>query len=221
MNNTILNESINQTINETEPINISTNETENLTEDISEPVVKETGTNQTINETIVQEFVPINKSNQSITIVDTNITIKEGLAKVYNGDILNYDRNFEKKYLEVYNNFSDIEFSRISETAPVDMKVGAVNKNIKGLNINNKTYAIHLIACDQHYNSCNFRINGVPTRKIYSSELSKSGVQKNFRFDEDYELEIKSIKFKFCDNRRFCDYYYESYDLVEVKIVER
>ena len=145
-----------------------------------------------------------------------NLESKKVLAKLYNQDSGSFDKEYSKQYLAVYKNFSDIEYKAIDADDLTIMKVGARKDNIKGFDIEGDRFAVHLIHCDRRSQSCAFRINGVPTGKLYTKNtLSK---QTEFSLTKDYSLKIDSIKFDFCDGRRFCNLFHEAYDVVDVEV---
>ena len=152
--------------------------------------------------------------NQSINL--TNVT--NILAKVFNEDNLGFDREFKLQYLNEYKNFSYLNFKKVVGREGFIFSVGAKNDNIKGFNINNKNFAIDLLTCSSYERYCAFRINGVPTKKLFSIKDFGNIRKKSFDLDENYTLKINSIEFDFCDNKRFCHLGYEGYHLVNVSI---
>ena len=63
-----------------------------------------------------------------------------------------------------------------------------------------------------------FRINGIPTKRIYSLDINDPDKQTTFSINNDYSIQIKSITFDYCDRKKFCDIYYEAYEVVEVEV---
>ncbi|MEK6983011.1 MAG: hypothetical protein AABX33_00425 [Nanoarchaeota archaeon] len=137
------------------------------------------------------------------------VIVNAQLAKVYNEENLDFDRAYRDQYLKDYNYFSNIDYVKITGGYTTVMKVGNVNDNIKGVNINNeKKYAIHLLYCEQSY--CAFRINGVPAAQMQRDST--------FRLDDEYALKITNIVVDFCDTKAFCHLGAESYDIVDILI---
>ena len=132
------------------------------------------------------------------------------LAKVYNEDNLDFDRAYRDQYLKDYSYFSNIDYVKTSGSYLTVMKVGNVNDNIKGVNINNeKKYAIHLLYCNA-YSYCAFRINGVP--------FPQARKDSTFQLDDQYTMKITNIVFNYCDTKAFCNIGFEAYNIVDVLI---
>lgn len=145
----------------------------------------------------------------------SGVITKPALAAVINGKSI-FDDAYVSSYLVKYNNLSDIEFKSLAQRERVaSLKTGNVKNRIEGFILDNKGYAIHLIACDGEKGTCNFRINGLLVK-----DLSPSA-ESDFNLSENYSIRIKSIKFDYCDNRRICDYLLQSYDLVEIEVMKR
>ena len=147
--------------------------------------------------------------------VSNNILEKPKLATVVNGKNI-FDDSYTPIYLGHYKHFSDVDFKDLTprENSAL-LKAGNVETKIEGFVLNNKKYAIHLVACNREKGTCNFRINGAVAK-----DLSPNGIS-TFDLDENYAIKINSIKIDYCDNRRICDYYYQAYDLVEIEVMER
>ncbi|MBI2659314.1 hypothetical protein HYX05_04430 [Candidatus Woesearchaeota archaeon] len=134
------------------------------------------------------------------------------LAKVYNEDNLDFDREYRDGYLKDRNYFSNLDYAKVSGGYKMTMKVGGPYYNdYKGINLNNlKKYAFDLISCNSYERYCTFRINGIPTKKMYTD--------LTFQLDEQYSMKINHIEFDFCDNRAFCHLGYEAYHIVDISI---
>lgn len=146
---------------------------------------------------------------------ESNITIKPTLATVVNGKSI-FDDSYTEIYLSHYTNLSYVDFKNLTQRgSSALLKAGNVETKIEGFVLNNKKYAVHLIACNREKGTCNFRVNGVLAKR-----LSPDGTN-TFDLDENYMIKIKSIIIDFCDNRLVCDYLLQSYDLVEIEVVKR
>ena len=220
---------VNGTINITTPIdnNQPINETGNLSLYIT--INNQTYINQTnitlINQStnISEGLVETNSSN--FTIINYSAIIIENqsagnisrLAKLFNEDKVEFDKNFRDDYLSKRNNFSDLHFKKVILKENARLIVGNREDNIKGFEVNNKSFAIDLIGCNSYSKYCAFRINGVPTKQMYSI---KDFPNRKISFDLDgqYVMKIDNITFDFCDNRRFCHLGYEGYNVVDISI---
>ena len=134
---------------------------------------------------------------------------------------IDYDNNYRTRYLESHGHFKDLFFTSIDNLNEdtFSMRVGIDASNVLGFEINDKRYVVHLLDCYKEMEACAFRINGVPSGWI--KQVNSKGFLSKKPFDftgSGYELVIESIKFDYCDGRRFCDYFYDSYNLVEVSI---
>ena len=234
-NLTLTNESVNLTI----PIeNLSIiNQSDNLI--LNETANNQTYVNQTINITIINESVNLSSrqignatSLNATEVINYSTDILQNqskvifnktapLAKIFNEDNLEFDKEYKKKYLDLNKNFSNLNFKKIAEKEDIVMTVGARINNIKGLEINNKNFAIDLITCNSYERYCAFRINGVPTKKLFSFEEFGTAKKTSFDLDANYIIKINSVNFDFCDNRRFCHLGYEGYHKVDVSIEEK
>ena len=165
-------------------------------------------------------FVSAAVTNSTINI-STNESIDVNnattLAKVYDEDNLDFDRDYKIKYLDLRNNFSDLNFKKVVDKEDVTLTVGAKNDNIKGFYVNNKSFAIDLLGCNSYSRYCTFRINGVPTKQMYSPK-DFSNKKISFDLDGQHVMKIENIVFDFCDNRRFCHLGYEGYHVVDVSV---
>jgi len=147
-----------------------------------------------------------------------NMTKSIVLAKVFNEDNLDFDKSYRLKYLNNHKNFSNINFKKVVDRDDNTFTVGSRNDNIKGFDINNQSYAIHLLYCEPQGRYCAFRINGVPAARLHSFLEVENSKITFFDIDEDYVLKVNSIKFNQCDNKRFCHLGYEGYHVVDVSI---
>jgi len=139
------------------------------------------------------------------------VVVNAQLAKVFNEDNLDFDRAYRDKYLADYNHFSDIGYMKITGGYSFTMKVGNVNDNIKGINLNNgKKYAIHLLYCEINGGYCAFRVNGVP--------IAQMRKDSTFQIEDDYTIKIANIEFNYCGDKRFCNIGYEAYNIVNMII---
>ena len=215
--------------------NATLNESVNLT--ISEEFNSLNQTNNIIsNDTIINETVLnltlLNITNQSINITLNEIIINQtilnlsngisngtfDLAEVFNEDGLDFDRKLKNKYLRENNNFSHIKFKKISNKENFKLKAGAKQDKIRGISVNNKNFAVDLLYCEQSGRYCAFRINGVPAAKLHSFKEFGESKENSFDMDGDYALKVNSIEFDRCDNKRFCHFGYEGYNIVNVSV---
>ncbi|MBI2647698.1 hypothetical protein HYW99_04420 [Candidatus Woesearchaeota archaeon] len=211
----------NDTINLTLPIgDFSPNETSNLTSNII--INNQTNTiipNQSVN--LSDELFSLSNitiTNYSTTVENLSTKNISKLVKVFNEDNLDFDRELRLKYIEKNNNFSKVLFINIAGKTDFKLNVGAKQDKIRGISINNSNFVIDLLYCEINGRYCTFRINGVPVAKLHSSEEFGTSKQTSFDLDGNYVLKVNSIKFNYCDNRRFCHLGYEGYDIVDVSI---
>ena len=131
-----------------------------------------------------------------------------------------YDYNVEMKenFLEWNKNYSEIRFEEINSSSNQILIVGNKMDNIKGYKINGKGYAIELLACNRERNSCSFRINGIPTKRIYQEDMNEEPT--SFNLGNGFELSIESIEFDKCDFK-ICDLFYDGYDAVEIEVLKK
>ena len=140
------------------------------------------------------------------------------IASIVNGKLINNSLNYP--YFQLYNNFSDVKFKRFVKAKEIIFAElsNSMQDNIKGLNIKDRGYVIHVLYCNKFENYCALTINGIPTGKFYSSQVEDLDKQTKFMLDNNYVLRIKSIVFDYCDGKRFCDYYFDAYDIVEIEV---
>ena len=236
LNQTINNSIINTSLftNLTENISVELNETSNNTM-INDSVNLIENVSIDINETVANNILAVNETdltneNEQILNETTNLTSlivenlslgiliqeKIGLAKLFNQDSMQFDKEYAEKYLSLFQNFSNIEYKGVVKDTATIMTVGAKQDNIKGFDVKGDKFSVHLIYCDRNSKSCAFRINGVPTGKLHIKNTQDK--QNEFQLNKDYVLKINSIKFDYCDNRRFCNVAYEAYDVVDMEI---
>ncbi len=154
--------------------------------------------------------------------INTDEVIIGNLSKVFNQDALQYDKEYVKQYLNWHGNFSQLNFKKISsDNENIIFSMGNKINDLKGIQINQSNFAIHLVYCDEFEKFCKFRINGVPTTKIYPPEMTGIGKNNSFEFEENYILKINSIKFNQCDTHRFCNLGFEGYHLVNVSVEKK
>ncbi len=152
-------------------------------------------------------------------IVSSNAAVTQkthSLGKVYGQENLSYDKAFAAEYLALRNNFTDVAFQRIF-SAKEDFTFSKGNKidDLKGIRTDAGNYAVHLVYCDAFNRFCKFRINGVPTHRMY---LPGAQGTNTFDIDDTYLLKINSAKFNQCDKKRFCHLGFEGYHTVAVSI---
>jgi len=205
----ISNSTINSTVNETLDLNESNNGYL-----MDEPPIE----NLSINLTSSNASASGNESPSSSVLGNTPNIAKKGLAKLLNEDNLDFDRNYKAKYLLDRNNFSDMDFEIKSVGSILNLKTGARQDNLKGVKLNDKDFAIDLVSCDSYERYCTFRINGVPTKKMFGSTDFGNARKHSFDLDENYSIKVNSIVFDFCDNRRFCHLGMEAYHVVNMSI---
>ena len=221
----------NETFNEIIDINDSTEELTQLNESLVNitylnntiTVLNETfnfsvSLNETFNLSLNLNSTNITEINQTINLSQINKTF---LAKIFNEDNLVFDRDYLYEYLEDRKNFSDLDFKNITVNDKLTLKYGAVLEPLSGIKINDENFAIEVMGCNSYERYCTFRINGVPTKKLYSLEEFQGSRKPDFDLDDDYKLTIENIVFDYCDGQRFCSLGYESYNIIDVKIKSR
>ena len=147
--------------------------------------------------------------------ITTNINRK--LAKIHNEELLDFDKQYKENYLKERNNFSDLPFKNVTLKENARFLVGNRNDNIKGFEVNNNKFAIDLLGCNSYSKYCTFRVNGMPTKHLYSLKDFPDR-KTSFDLDGQYVIKIENIDFDYCDNRRFCSFAYEAYHVVDVSI---
>lgn len=126
-------------------------------------------------------------------------------------------------YLKTYKNFSDIQYEKISKNSTVKTRlvVGAKEDTIQGFEMGYDRYVIHLILCNHNAKTCAFRINGVITGALSAISDENAVMPSKFDLDDNSTIEITSIQFDYCDGRRFCNVYYEAYDIVNLAVITK
>ena len=134
------------------------------------------------------------------------------LAKVYDEENLDFDRDYRDNYLQERNYFSDLNYEIVTGGHSLTAKVGGPYYNdYKAINLNNpKKYVFDLLGCNSYSKYCTFRVNGVPTGKMEDGGA--------FKLDEEYTMKIENIEFDFCDNRAFCHIGFEAYNIIDFVI---
>lgn len=74
-------------------------------------------------------------------------------------------------------------------------------------------YNFEHLLCNREDNKCAIVINGKTTGPL--------SVSDTYNLDNNYFFKIDSITFDFCDNRRFCDYDFQAYDIVKFSIYSK
>lgn len=152
--------------------------------------------------------------------IPENVTLP-ALAKVFNEDNIGFDRGYAQEYLQLRNNFADLKFKRLFDAPEgITFTVGNKINNLRGIQTDKGKFAIDLVHCDEFESFCIFRVNGVPTGKLFATENAKDGKRDSFDVDGDYILKVNSVKVNQCDNHRFCHLGYEGYHEIDV-VVER
>lgn len=167
----------------------------------------------------VEDTEPAPQAPEEI-VSPSNVTVEAAapsenvnfLAKVYHEDSLSFDRAYAQEYLQLRNNFTDLKYERIFQDKEISLTLGNKINNLKGIQTDRGKFAIDVVYCDEFSAFCVFRINGVPTGKMFTSD--------SFAVDGQYVLRVASVKVNQCDNHRFCHLGYEGYHKVDV-VMER
>lgn len=211
-NQTFLNETLNQTMNQisNESITQSPNQSINVNSNETNQSQNETEPDQA-NEEVKSEVV-----EQTEEIVFSKDSIIEKLEKP------SEDSALIERYKKAYNDFDDVDFNTIDSNSKYDfvLKAGNVPEKIEGVSINDEKFAIHLLVCNQASKNCFFRINGEPTGALYQAEDGENNPNA-IALNKDYLLVINNIIFNYCNNKRFCDSYFEAYHIVNLSIIPR
>ncbi|MBI2549203.1 hypothetical protein HYW21_07685 [Candidatus Woesearchaeota archaeon] len=123
-----------------------------------------------------------------------------------------------QEYFTVRQNFTNVTYKKFDLYDKTSMKIGARLDTKRGYIINNQKYVIDLLYCDRNTKACFFRINGVPTKRLYDPKYSNASKPSFFTMNDNVSLQIASITFNFCDHRRFCNMPFEAYDIVQVEV---
>ena len=156
--------------------------------------------------------VNVTNSSNSVSIVINVVSPR--LDTIYNETNLDYDRVYAREYLDLRHNFSDISFKEVTGREDFVLSMGNRVDDVRGFRINNESFAVHLVYCDEFKKFCKFRINGVISPKMYIPSLGEN----SFDFHQNYTLTIEDAKFNQCDNHRFCHLGYEGYHKVDVRV---
>lgn len=167
-------------------------------------------------------FAEGNKITLPIPALQRNAS-KHVLAKVFNEEALDYDREYALLYLTLHGNFSNLRFYDVTgDKEAFTMRIGNVeNEDVRGLSISNNNFVIQVVHCDEFKKFCKFRINGVPTPELYPSELLTSENGNSFIFDRAYFIKVNTVRVNQCNTHRFCHLGYEGYHAVNVSIEKR
>ena len=93
------------------------------------------------------------------------------------------DSPFIREYLDTQGYFADLEYISVSNSPLSEsLAVGNREDNIRGVDINGKRYAIHLITCNHSEPRCSFRINGVPTGSLEAADKATGVSKSRFSF---------------------------------------
>jgi len=106
-------------------------------------------------------------------VLDRNITLSraQDLAALNNKQLDDYAAG----YLERNNNFDDLEYVAVNgDKHPVRMMIGNRQDDLKGFLVTDKRFAVQLMACDWEDRVCAFRINGVATGAMKTSDAVTS-----------------------------------------------
>ena len=154
----------------------------------------------------------------SVEAVIPPVAKQHVLAKVFDQDNLEYDREYAQKYLSLRHNFSDLPYKEVSEREDFSLTMRNKPNDVGGFSINNSRFAVQVVYCDGFAGFCKFRINGVLTPQLYFPEKLNADRTDSFNLDGNYVLSIKSAQFNLCDNHRFCHFGYEGYDVIGVAV---
>lgn len=129
------------------------------------------------------------------------------------------DASTLQKYMEVYKDLSEVQYESISpgQRSDLQLRAGNIEEEIKGIQDGSEQIAVHLITCDPETRSCAFRVNGQATKALYEKEdlLKPNAVT----ISPNYVLKINSIRFNYCDDRRFCASHFQAYDIADVSVI--
>lgn len=134
------------------------------------------------------------------------------LADTINGKNIHSD-SYAREYLAKHNNFSDLKFEKISGSKEIKLIVSASQRDIKGIEKENKRYAIDLVGCDYNTKTCNLRVNGVLIPNLKKNMTSIS-------VDKQTSIEVEDSVFDKCD-LRYCDLRRDTYNELNVIISDK
>jgi hypothetical protein len=176
---------------------------------------------QSFNNNESEEIILPEDNETAIISNETEINITPRLAAMVGGKTT--DTPYIRDYLEVYRNFSEINYDKLAfnSTLQVKMTIGAKEDNIKGFEAGEKLYAAHLIICNHNERTCSFRLNGIATGPISAANDINAKSPSKISLYENTTLQVEEVIWDYCDGRRFCNMYYEAYDIVNVTVVRR
>ncbi len=116
-----------------------------------------------------------------------------------------------EEYYASYKNFNDLDFEEV-ETQEITKE--AKEHDIVGYILDDKEYVVDIVTCEEDHNGCYLKINGGNTGLLQIGNFYTFGENKG------YNLELTSIQYNVC-GKRFCDYGYDTYNLVSDKLLER
>ncbi|MBI1972863.1 hypothetical protein HYS50_02570 [Candidatus Woesearchaeota archaeon] len=115
------------------------------------------------------------------------------------------------EYYTTYKEFKDLKFEKVEI---IELTKEAKEHDITGYLLDDKKYILDIVTCEESHNGCYLKINGK------NIGLLQSGSSYAFGENKEYTLEITSIEYNVC-GKRFCDYGYDTYDVVNYKIIKR
>ncbi len=169
-----------------------------------------------------QETTQMDNALSTVIKEITNSTGEEELlAEVINGQSIHNE--YTQKYLALRKDrIHQLQFKTFSvDTNELSyvMKSGNVPEDLVGFKEGNTTYVIHLIDCYEEKHACAFRINGIATGWIIGADKSES--DSTFTIDASHTLSLNTIRFTFCDNSRFCNRFYEAYNIAQISVIRK
>ena len=142
-------------------------------------------------------------------------------GKVYDHEESN--QTYIQEYVLDYSNLTEVNYINVSGSENevlTTLNIGGIYiDQFAGYKINDLKYGIHLLICEHQTNSCAFRINGVPTGRIYNASVT--GQSNYFNINQEVKLVINNLKINECGNQFFCDVPFEAYDKVNISLVRR
>lgn len=118
------------------------------------------------------------------------------LAKVYNEENIDYDREYTQEYLRLHNYFSDLEFKEIDKCGE-EFTLSSENyyTDFRGFNIDGYLFVFDLVYFNHFEKSSKFRINGVPTVKLFSPNVLEENRQNSFNIDGNYIVKLNYLDY--------------------------
>lgn len=152
-----------------------------------------------------QEFAAL----QAKIDADERNQIKPRLAEVIFGKNISNDTIAQNYFLE-NNYFRDMSFQLLNGEKSIALKSDVSSKRI-GLQKDMQLYIFEFGGCDRLLRKCSIRVNGISSEGIPE--------KSTLNIDSDHSIQITSLQFDTCGQKRFCDYDNgESYDVIEVKV---